>query len=48
MISTSQEELFSLNLLYLLNRYTVVSGSFRKINGRKVRTRKGHLRRKRR
>lgn len=31
----------------LLNRYTIVSGSFREVNGRKVCIRKGHLRRKR-
>ncbi len=31
---------------WLKNRYTVVSGSFREVNGRKVRIRKGHLRRK--
>ena len=28
----------------LKNRFTVVSGSFREINGRKVRVRKAHLR----
>lgn len=32
---------------WLQNRYTIVSGSFRVIDGRKVRVRKGHLRRKR-
>ena len=32
---------------WLQNRYTIVSGTFRETNGRKVRIRKGHLRRKR-
>ena len=31
----------------LLNRYTIVSGSFRETHGRKVRIRKAHLRRRR-
>ena len=31
----------------LLNRYTVVSGTFRKKDGRKIRVRKAHLRRRR-
>ena len=32
---------------WLRDRYTIVSGSFREVDGRKVRARKGHLRRKR-
>ena len=32
---------------WLQNRYSIVSGTFRIINGRKVRVRKSHLRRKR-
>ena len=32
---------------WLQNRYTIVSGTFRETNGRMVRIRKGHLRRKR-
>ena len=32
---------------WLKNRYTIVSGTFRETNGRIVRIRKGHLRRKR-
>ena len=32
---------------WLQNRYSIVSGSFRVIDGRKVRVRKSHLRRKR-
>lgn len=32
---------------WLQNRYTIVSGSFREVNGRRIRIRKGHLRRKR-
>lgn len=32
---------------WLQNRYSIVSGTFREIKGRKVRIRKGHLRRKR-
>ena len=32
---------------WLQDRYTIVSGSFRETNGRMVRIRKGHLRRKR-
>lgn len=32
---------------WLQNHYTIVSGTFREIDGRKVRIRKSHLRRKR-
>ena len=32
---------------WLKSRYTIVSGTFREVNGRKARVRKGHLRRKR-
>ena len=32
----------------LLDRYTIVSGSFREINGHKVRVRKAHLRKRKR
>ena len=32
---------------WLQNRYSIVSGTFRVIDGRKVRVRKSHLRRKR-
>ena len=32
----------------LKDRFTVVSGSFREINGRKVRVRKAHLRKRKR
>ena len=32
---------------WLKSRYTIVSGSFREVNGRRIRVRKGHLRRKR-
>lgn len=32
---------------WLLDRYIIVSGSFREIDGRKVQVRKSHLRRKR-
>ena len=32
---------------WLLDRYIIVSGSFREIDGRKVLVRKSHLRRKR-
>ncbi|MBQ0087193.1 MAG: hypothetical protein KBS72_05880 [Bacteroidales bacterium] len=32
----------------LKDRFTVISGSFREINGRKVRVRKAHLRKRKR
>ena len=32
---------------WLKNRYSIISGTFRVIDGRKVRVRKSHLRRKR-
>lgn len=32
---------------WLQNRYSIVSGSFRETDGRRIRIRKGHLRRKR-
>ena len=32
---------------WLKSRYTIVSGTFREVDGRKIRVRKSHLRRKR-